>query len=438
VAARVVVDFPLPDGTEIENQGTLAAAELPAPVPTDGDPALAGQQPTRVVVSSSTDLLLLKRVRDVNGDELLPGDELRYVIEVVNAGTATATAVAVNDDLPPVVHGLDVQHVPAGAVDRSRTTGGAYGRGVIDVDGFDVAGAARDSIVFTVRVDAPVAGGTRVVNQARVTSSEHADPRLSDGDPAVPGVQPTAIEISARPRLTARKEAIVESGELPGPGDVISYVIVLGNEGTAAATGIVVTDPIPRYTDYVAGTIKVNGEPRTDSGADGDGVDFGETRPGAVTVQIGTLAPGEIATLAFQVRVDTELSTAQMIVNRAEVRAFEFDDVIMSNDPDGDGPTEVSIDPAAVGARLSPVEPAMNPVRTDDVALRYRGVGAPVTLSIFNLVGERVRIFGGLPEAGTVTWRLDNDAGRSVANGTYLVLLNSPGTTHSYRLVVAR
>ena len=40
--------------------------------------------------------------------------------------------------------------IPTAAVDRSATEGGAHGRGFIDVSGFEVAGASRDSVVFTV------------------------------------------------------------------------------------------------------------------------------------------------------------------------------------------------------------------------------------------------------------------------------------------------
>ena len=96
------------------------------------------------------------------------------------------------------------------------------------------------------------------------------------------------------------------------------------------------------------------------------------------------------------------------------------------------------LDPVALAAGSDPIAPDANPVRADQVAIRYRAAEAPASLAIYNLVGERVRVFGGLPAAGVVTWRTDNDAGRSVANGTYLILLQAPSETHTYKLVVTR
>jgi uncharacterized repeat protein (TIGR01451 family) len=309
---------------------------------------------------------------------------------------------------------------------------------MIDVGDFTVAAAGRDSVVFEVRVDAPLAGGTRVLNQARVDAAELTDPLRSDGDPDTEGLQPTQIDVVARPVLTATKEAIVEGAERPAPGDVISYVIVVRNEGTVAAQEVVLTDVIPEFTQYVAGTMQVDGASRTDSGDDPDGADYDVTRAGAITVVLGTLEPGGVRTVSFQVRVDPALSESRSIVNRAEISAAGMAEVVLSNDPGGEGPTETPIEPSAVGARVEAIEPSANPVRGDAVTLRYRAAGGPATLSVWNLVGERVRVFGGLPPQGAVVWRVDNSAGRTVANGVYVVVLESPGEVRKQRLVVTR
>jgi hypothetical protein len=143
-------------------------------------------------------------------------------------------------------------------------------------------------------------------------------------------------------------------------------------------------------------------------------------------------------TVTFQVRVDPTLREPRTIVNQAEVTAIEIAGSILTDDPSGDGPTQVSIESPAPGIPVEPLQPEANPVTGDQVTIRFVADSAPVRLSIFNLTGERVREFGGLPAAGEVTWSLDNEAGRSVANSTYILVLQSPSSVRRGKLVVTR
>jgi uncharacterized repeat protein (TIGR01451 family) len=88
------------------------------------------------------------------------------------------------------------------------------------------------------------------------------------------------------------------------PGTVLTYTVVVTNNGSGAANGVVLTDPAPADTTYVAGSITVGGNPRTDV-ADGDDSDFGVTNAGQVTVNVGTLAAGGgSVTVTFQVTIN--------------------------------------------------------------------------------------------------------------------------------------
>jgi hypothetical protein len=143
-----------------------------------------------------------------------------------------------------------------------------------------------------------------------------------------------------------------------------------------------------------------------------------------------------VVTVDFQVRIDPNLRQARMIVNQAEVTAVEIEGSISSDDPDNPGPTETPIgDPEL---QIDPIQPDANPVTGDEVVIGYTADGAPARLSIFNLVGERIRAFGGLPATGQVVWRLDNESGRSVANSTYIIVLESPISVNRDKLVVTR
>lgn len=106
--------------------------------------------------------------------------------------------------------------------------------------------------------------------------------------------------------VTAPNVSVVKSvapvGNQP-PGTVLTYTVVVTNNGTGPANAVVLTDPIPANTTYQTGTIVFNGTPRTDL-ADGspDDADFNGTQ---ITVNVGTLAAGGgTATVSFQVVIN--------------------------------------------------------------------------------------------------------------------------------------
>jgi uncharacterized repeat protein (TIGR01451 family) len=107
--------------------------------------------------------------------------------------------------------------------------------------------------------------------------------------------------------ITAPNVAVVKSVAPAGPqppGTVLTYTIVVTNNGTGPALGIVLTDPIPANTTYQLGTITYNAAARTDA-ADADNADHNDTNPGTITVNIGALAiPGASATVTFQVQIN--------------------------------------------------------------------------------------------------------------------------------------
>jgi uncharacterized repeat protein (TIGR01451 family) len=107
--------------------------------------------------------------------------------------------------------------------------------------------------------------------------------------------------------ITAPNVTVVKSVSPAGPqppGTVLTYTVVVTNNGTGAANTVVLTDPIPTNTTYQAGTITYNAAARTD-GADVDNADFNVTNAGQVTVSIGSLAAGGgTATVTFQVQIN--------------------------------------------------------------------------------------------------------------------------------------
>lgn len=87
------------------------------------------------------------------------------------------------------------------------------------------------------------------------------------------------------------------------PGALVRYSITVDNTGSADADAIALVDPIPGSTTYVAGSITLDTSPLSD-GSDADAGDYDVSNTGAVTVNLGSIAPGGSATVTFDVTID--------------------------------------------------------------------------------------------------------------------------------------
>ncbi|MCX7872744.1 MAG: DUF11 domain-containing protein, partial [Verrucomicrobiae bacterium] len=79
------------------------------------------------------------------------------------------------------------------------------------------------------------------------------------------------------------------------PGTTILYRITVRNQGTAQATDVVVIDSTPVYTTYAGGA-------STSKGSVTQVPSVGAT--GTLKFTIGTLNPGETATITFSVKIN--------------------------------------------------------------------------------------------------------------------------------------
>ncbi|MDF1593576.1 MAG: isopeptide-forming domain-containing fimbrial protein [Desulfobacterales bacterium] len=114
--------------------------------------------------------------------------------------------------------------------------------------------------------------------------------------------------------------------EAPKPGQDVTYTITLTNSGSSDALSAKLTDLIPTGMTYKTGTITVGGVLKTDTGADGDGVDFNSTVAGAVYVNVGTVKgktnnppDGETVTITFQATVKASIAAGTAITNQAAI-----------------------------------------------------------------------------------------------------------------------
>jgi uncharacterized repeat protein (TIGR01451 family) len=174
----------------------------------------------------------------------------------------------------------------------------ANGNGLID--GADAVITDTGSIGIDLSVDiivavtlpaGPIGNGTSDITT--VTATSQFDGTVSDS-----ATDTTTVN---SPLLGVVK-SVSPAGNQP-PGTVLTYSIVITNNGGADASNVVMTDPQPTNTTYQAGTIDQDGTGKTDVTGD-DNADFGGTTVDTVTVTVGTLAASASTTITFDVQID--------------------------------------------------------------------------------------------------------------------------------------
>ena len=92
-------------------------------------------------------------------------------------------------------------------------------------------------------------------------------------------------------------------GTTPSPGATITYTLTVSVAGTGSVANLVITDPLPPSTSYVASSLHLNGAALSDA-ADADAGDVGGTTPNQVTVALGSVAGGSLPpTITFAVTI---------------------------------------------------------------------------------------------------------------------------------------
>ncbi|MDQ2701449.1 MAG: hypothetical protein M3Y70_01235 [Pseudomonadota bacterium] len=127
-----------------------------------------------------------KTVVDLNGNDVEPGDILRYTITLNETGAfgIDATGVSVVDDLADNLGDLSIVSIPSGATDNSIGSGGANGTGQVNVTGITVPSGATRSIVFDVTVFGDAEAGDTIDNAATIAN------------PTGPGATPSASQLT--------------------------------------------------------------------------------------------------------------------------------------------------------------------------------------------------------------------------------------------------
>ena len=329
----VLVDPGVADGTIISNQAFVSAlASGVVGQPSDDPRTSTSDDPTRDVVGNAPLLFAPKQVAiGVDGNTLGqvdPGDVLHYTITVFNDGSVPATAATIADAVPAnttwvadslLLNGLSIgvpdggvsplaAGIPIASSDQTpplpSTSGGVLTPGESAVVEFDLL------------VNAGVASGTLITNQAVVNTAEAAN-LLTDGDgnPST-GPEPTVIVVGDAQALAITKSVSVVGSGAALAGGRLEYEVRVTNIASVDAQSVVISDdleaPIAGQLTLVPGSATLDGLPA------GISV-LGSVIRGDWSTLYGALPPGASAVLRFRADIDGGLAIGTPIANTGVV-----------------------------------------------------------------------------------------------------------------------
>ncbi|MEM7077187.1 MAG: hypothetical protein AAF513_01040 [Pseudomonadota bacterium] len=225
------------------------------------------------------------------GGTFVAGQNGTFGLIVSNAGPAAATGIVLSDT-------LDGQFTYAGFNSADANWGcTAIGQVVTCTYGGSIAsGVTLPAVDITVSID-PLASGT-INNTANVTSTTFDFNSGNDSDTL-------AIDVLSPNLSTSTKTVLDLNGGAPQPGDRVRYTITINESGSAALTGISVTDAIdPLLTNVVV----------TNAGG-------GTDNSTATLIDISNLdvPPNASLVLEFEADIVGSAITGEVIANSADI-----------------------------------------------------------------------------------------------------------------------
>lgn len=228
-----------------------------------------------------------KTYSNLDGDSLLAGDTLQYTISVVDSSGLGTSGIRLYDDMPAWIDSFTITSLPAGAVSNSPSTGGANGKGYLDIQ--NIFAPANDSadIIFEVVVSSSAPEGASLQNTA--TISYNSDDWIVDtGDITVvaPDLSPSTIVLSDL------------DGGLFEAGNIIQVTITLDDDNDIDINSLHVTGDIPHYITQVNVLNTPNGS------TDNTTSTGGANGTGYIDVSGINFGSGETTNIVLQLTVD--------------------------------------------------------------------------------------------------------------------------------------
>lgn len=194
---------------------------------------------TNVSVTCVTGTPLLGITKTPTQSSITRGGVISYIIHVSNNGTAAAQNVLVTDSVPSISNGT-VTFNSAGSSSQCSLVGGNQVQ--CSLPSLAAGLSADFTVAFTVGAQSDSCGGNTATlnNSASVTATG-----MGTQSANAQGVS-VQCPASGTPNVTIQKTTTSSTVQR---GSTIVYNISVSNIGTAAATNVVITDPIPSLTN---------------------------------------------------------------------------------------------------------------------------------------------------------------------------------------------
>jgi uncharacterized repeat protein (TIGR01451 family) len=284
ITIRAQVKPDVADGTVIIN---AASASSPT-----SDPGVYQNFDTAASVVSARASLRIDK-RDMN-DPIAPEESLVYFIEVSNDGPGDALNVVVTDTLPA--------HLTYESSTDSCTE---TTPGILSCQLGAVAANSSVNFLVTTRVANNVITGTLLSNHVEVSSST----------PLTNSVLTDTEETRVIQRFGAPSDLAIAKTAFPDPvtaGEVVTYTLVITNNGTGAAVDVEVVDALPEGLTLISATPS-------------QGLC---TQPDSVTCLLGSMPFNGVpstATIEIVARVNADVADGTTLVNTAFVQSGQPD-----------------------------------------------------------------------------------------------------------------
>ena len=265
VSFTLVVDTPLPDGTQIGNQAEITSNEAP--------PLAAS---ANVTVSSAPQLVLIKTSQPASAVEA--GGQVNYRLTISNPGSDSANGVSVVDRLPAAA-----SSVMAGQGGQYDAAAQLISWGVPSL----AAGASLD-LDYSLAVPLDTPDGSTWANTASAQAQN-----------AAPATAGASLTISSSPKLELTKTG----GSSVDGGQNLTYTITYVNSGNATAQDVVIQDVIPAGLIFVSAST-----PGAESG-------------GTVTWALGDVPPGGNGAVTLTLQAPAGPADGTVYVNTASIAA---------------------------------------------------------------------------------------------------------------------
>lgn len=184
------------------------------------------------------------------------GTTATYTISATNAAnTSDAQNVAISDVLPGGFTYLSTVTITlTGGATRPTTSDPAVGAATPAFSSFTIPTGGRVQITFKVTI--PVNASGTFQNPATAT---YLDPKRTTGSGTTSASYNSAsstgedVTVTGLPNLTLVKSVSPTGTQTPGTD--LTYQIVFTNGGAAVARTLVITDPVPAFTDFKLGSV---------------------------------------------------------------------------------------------------------------------------------------------------------------------------------------